>query len=96
MQVSFHWINDTCVTWYHGTKIINDANAFKGYVGLVVVLLLEASLLLGASGRHASRHTIINLMGRSNNYCSYSWVHAIVAVAAFDNESLLVGMFHHH
>jgi hypothetical protein len=64
MQVSF-W------TWYHGTKIINDTNAFKGYVGLVVVFLLDASLPLGTSGTHASRHTIINLRGGSNNYCSY-------------------------
>jgi hypothetical protein len=35
-------------------------------------------------------------MGRSNNYCSYYGVHAIVAVAAFNNESLLAGMFQHH
>jgi hypothetical protein len=56
---------------YHGTKIINDVSGFKGYVGLVVVFLLNASLPLGPSGRHASRHTIINLMGGSNNYCSY-------------------------
>jgi hypothetical protein len=41
----------------------------KGYVGLVVVFLLESLLPLGMSGRHASRHTIINLMGRSNSYC---------------------------
>jgi hypothetical protein len=38
---------------------------------LVVVFLLEVSLSLGVSGRHASRHTIVNFMGRSNNYCSY-------------------------
>jgi hypothetical protein len=61
-----------------------------------IVFLLDVSLPLGTSGRHASRHTIINLRGGRNNYCSYKGVHAIVAVAAFDNESLLVGVFHHH
>jgi hypothetical protein len=71
MQVSFHCINATWWTWYCGTKIANNINTFQCYFGFIVLFLVNASLPLGTSSRHASGHTIINFWGGSNNKCSY-------------------------